>query len=350
MFLTAFRVAVLAAAGTLIACGGGGGTSPARQQQQQVLQIGLLLDDVHERWEKDRELFIARAKEVGADVLVRAAEGDHARQVKLATELLDAGVKALVVVPHDMEKAGEIVQLAKQRKVPVVSYDRLIRNADIDLYASFDPAKVGEMQANYVLALAPKGAYVLMGGSPTDHNAQLIREGQMKVLGPAIKRRDVRLVADPWADGWRPAEARRLTDEALTKARGSITAVLASNDGTAGGVIQALDARGLAGKVLVTGQDAEIEGLRRIVAGTQVMTVYKPIRSLANLAARNAVRLAEGEAVYTATSVDNGFKKVPAMLLEPIVVDKGNLEYTVISDGFQKRNDVFSAAAPAPKP
>jgi D-xylose transport system substrate-binding protein len=167
----------------------------------------------------------------------------------------------------------------------------------------------------------------------------------MKVLEPAIKRGDVRIVGDPWAEGWRAEEAQRLTEEALKRSRGRLHAVLASNDGTAGGVIGALEARGIAGKVLVTGQDAEVAGLRRIVAGTQSMTVYKPIRSLANLAARNAVRLAEGEEVYTATTVNNGMKQVPAMLLEPIVVDKGNIEYTVISDGFQKREDVFGAAA-----
>jgi D-xylose transport system substrate-binding protein len=285
---------------------------------------------------------------MGAEVVVRAAEGDHDRQVKQAAELLDAGVKALVIVPHDMEKAAAIVQMSKERKVPVVSYDRLIRNADIDLYASFDNAKVGEMQANYLLALAPKGGYLLIGGSPTDNNAKLIREGQMKVLAAAIKSGDVRLVGDPWADDWQAEAARKLTEEALTRTRGRVTAVLASNDRTAGGVVAALEARGLAGKVLVSGQDADIDALRRIVAGTQSMTVYKPLRSLANLAARNAVRLAEGDEVYTATTVDNGMKQVPAMLLEPIVVDKGNIEYTVISDGFQKRDDVFGAAAPKP--
>ncbi|HSL23198.1 MAG TPA: substrate-binding domain-containing protein [Vicinamibacterales bacterium] len=336
------RFLAVAFLGTLVACGGGG--SAPGQQQRQVLRIGLLLDDIHERWEKDRELFIARAKEMGAEVEVRAAEGNHELQVKQANELLDAGVKALVVVPHDMARAVEIVQAAKQRNVPVVSYDRLIRNADIDLYASFDNAKVGEMQATYALAQAPKGSYLLIGGSPTDNNAQLIREGQMKVLEPAVKRGEVRIIGDPWADDWQAEAARQHTEEALKRTRGRVTAVLASNDGTAGGVIAALEARGLAGKVLVTGQDAELDALKRIVAGTQTMTVYKPIRSLANLAARNAVRLAEGEEVYTATTVNNGMKDVPAMLLEPIVVNKSNIEYTVISDGFQKREDVFGAA------
>lgn len=337
------RIVAVVGIGVLAGACGGGTRQP--RPELQAVRIGLLFDDLHERWEKDRELFTARAGELGAEVVFRAAEGDHERQVKLASELLDGGVRVLVVVPHDMEKAAAIVQMAKQRKVPVVSYDRLIRNSDVDLYASFDNTKVGGMQANYLLSEAPKGAYLLIGGSPTDHNAQMIREGQMKVLAPAVKRGDVRIVGDPWADNWDPLAARRLTEEALKRVRGRLHAVLASNDGMAGGVVAALEANGLAGKVLVSGQDAELDAVRRIVAGTQTMTVYKPIRSLANLAARNAVRLAEGEAVYTATTVNNGAKEVPAMLLEPIAVDRENLEYTVISDGYQKRDEVFRAPA-----
>lgn len=338
------HLTAIVAIGVLAGACGGGAPQQARPERQ-PLRIGLLLDDVHERWQKDKELFTASAAELGAETVFRAAEGDHDRQVKLAAELLDAGVRALVIVPHDSEKAADIVRMAKERKVPVVSYDRLIEGADVDLYASFDNTKIGAMQANYLLAKSPKGSYLLIGGSPTDHNAQMIREGHMKVLAPAVKRGDVRIVGDPWADNWSAAEAQRLTEEALKRTKGRITAVLASNDETAGGVVAALEAYGLANKVLVSGQDAELEAVRRIVAGSQSMTVYKPIRSLANLAARNAVRLAEGEAVYTATTVNNGLKDVPAMLLEPIVVDKENVEYTVISDGFQKRDEVFRAVA-----
>lgn len=323
----------------------GGGTRPQAQRERGPLRLGFLLDNLHERWEKDRELFVARASELGAEVLVRAAEGDHVRQVALADELFDAGVKALVVVPHDLEKAAEIVEHARARGVPVVSYDRLIRNAGVDLYVSFDAEKIGALQANYLLTQAPKGTYVLIGGAPTDYNAKLIRDGQMRVLEPAVEKGDIRIVAGPWAENWDAEAARKLTEEALERARGRVTAVLASNDVTAGGAIAALEARGLAGQVLVSGQDAELEAVRRILAGTQTMTVYKPIRSLANLAARNAIRLAEGEPVETAATIDNGRKQVPAMLLDPIAVDKANLDYTVIADGFQKREDVYRTAA-----
>ncbi len=332
----------VAIAALVAACGGGG--APQKRPDTDVVKIGFLLDLVHERWDHDRTLFVAKAKELGAEALVRAAEGDHARQVSQARELLDQGIKVLVIVPHDMDRAAEIDALAKQKKVPVVSYDRLVRNADVDLYVSFDNTKVGKMQADSLLALAPKGNYVLIGGAPDDNNAKLIRDGQMEELQPAVKSGEVHIVADPWANNWDPAAARKLTEEAIAKSRGKLTAVVASNDGTAGGAIEALGAHGLAGKVLVSGQDAELDALRRIVAGTQTMTVYKPIRSLVYLAVRNALRLAEGERVDTAQSVNNGKKAVPAMLLEPIPVDKGNLDFTVISDGYQKREAVYQGA------
>ena len=260
-------VVVMALAALASTCGGGAQPQQQARRERATLRIGFLLDNIHERWEKDRELFVARASELGAEVLVRAAEGDHARQVALADELLAAGIKALVIVPHDLEKSAEIVERAKAKGVPVVSYDRLVRNADVDLYVSFDAEKIGALQANYLLTQAPKGAYVLIGGAPTDYNAKLIREGQMRVLEPAIKKGDIRIVADPWAENWEAEAARRLTEEALARARGRVTAVLASNDVTAGGVIAALEAKGLAGKVLVSGQDAELDAVRRIVAG-----------------------------------------------------------------------------------
>lgn len=330
-----------------LACGGpsGGRSRPGPPPR---LKIGLLMDDVEqERWQRDRDLFVARAKELRAEVLVRAADGDQAMQLKQAEELLKEGVKVLVVVPHDTDQAAAVVEAAKRQNVPVISYDRLIRNADIDLYVSFDNVKVGEMQARYLLDRAPRGNYLLIGGAPTDYNAKLLREGQMKVLTPAIRRRDVRLVGDSWTDNWLASEAQAHTAAALKRAHNNLVAVVASNDVTAGGVVQALDQQGLAGKVLVSGQDAELPAMRRLVAGTQAMTVYKPITPLARTAARAAVDLADGDRVDGTSTVDNGRKSVPAMLLDPISVDKGNLEAIVIADRFHKRDDVFG---PAQKP
>lgn len=312
------------------------------QSKNGPIRIGLSMDSLQlERWQRDRDMFVQRAKELGADVLVQSADGNDAAQVRQAENLLTQGVDVLVVVPHNSEIASSIVDSAKRQNIPVIAYDRLIRNSNVDFYISFDNVKVGELQARYLLDHAPKGNYVLIGGSPTDNNARQFRQGQMNMLQPAIDHGAIKIVADQWAKDWLPSEALRHTENALTQARNDVAAVVASNDSTAGGAIQALDEQKLSGKVLVSGQDADLAACQRIVAGTQSMTVYKPIAPLAQRAAEVAVALVKHSPVESNTKVANGFKDVPSFLLQPIVVDKRNIAETVIKDGFVKAEDVY---------
>ena len=325
------------------------GPSSSRQAQappEPEVKIGLLMDTLQkeERWQRDRDLFVERAKELDAEVLVEAAERDDAKQLQQAESLLERGVQALVVVPHNAEAAGKIVEAAKKRSVPVISYDRLILKADVDLYLSYDNRRVGEQQAQYLRNQAPKGNYILLGGAPTDYNAKLIREGQMAALQDGVNRGDIKIVADPWATDWQADAARTLTEAALKKAKNQVVAVVASNDTTAGGAIQALEKAGLAGKVFVSGQDANLDAVRRIVAGTQSMTVYKPLRPLARGAASAAVQLAKKEKVEGTSTINNGLKEVQALLLTPISVHKDLIDQIIINDKFHTRAQVYGAA------
>src|SRR5580658_7541449 len=324
--------AALGLAGLLLAgCG--------NQGSGNRIKIGLSLDTLkEERWQHDRDLFVAKCKALGADVLVQAANSDDALQNSQAENLLTEGVNVLVVVPHNGKSAATIVESAHKAGVPVLAYDRLINDCDLDLYVSFDNVKVGEMQADYLVKHQPKGNYVLIGGAPTDHNALMFRQGQMNILKPYVDRGDIKVVADQWATDWQAVEALKITENALTKNNNKVDAVLVSNDGTAGGTIQARPEQNLAGKVLVSGQDADLAACQRIVAGTQSMTVYKPIQKLAEKAAELAVALAQKQPLTDKTSmVNNGKKDVPSILLEPIEVDKDNLDATVIADGYQKK-------------
>ncbi len=331
----------------LVACGPSSNRA-AQPPQEPRPKIGLLMDTLkeEERWQRDRDLFLERAKELDADVLVEAAERDDARQLQQAESLLERGVQVLVVVPHGAEAAGRIVEAAKKRSVPVISYDRLILKADIDLYTSYDNRRVGEQQAQTLRNHAPKGNYILLGGAPTDHNAKLIREGQMAALQDAVKRGDIKIVADPWTPDWRADAATTLTEAALNKARNQVVAVVASNDITAGGAIKALEKQGLAGKVFVSGQDANLDAVRRIVSGAQIMTVYKPLRPLARGAASAAVQMAKGEKVEGTSTVDNGMKQVQALLLTPIAVHKDLIDQIIIRDKFHTREQVYGTAGP----
>jgi D-xylose transport system substrate-binding protein len=321
-------------------------TAPAQNKTGKI-RIGLSMDTLkEERWQKDRDIFVKRAEELGAEVLVQAADGKDETQVKQAESLLTQGIDVLVVIPHNGEVCATVVEAAKRQNVPVISYDRLIKNSDVDLYVSFDNEKVGEMQAQYLVDKAPKGNYILIGGAPTDNNAQMFRRGQMRVLQPLIDKGDIKIVADQWARDWLAEEALKHTENALTMNNDNVAAVVASNDGTAGGAVQALNTKKLSGKVFVSGQDADLAALQRIVEGTQSMTVYKPVSILANKAAEAAVALARKEKVAAPMKVNNGKIDVPSILLEPISVDKTNLDATVIKDGFHKREEVYKNAAP----
>jgi D-xylose transport system substrate-binding protein len=339
MFHTRFAFFALLISVLVIAACNNGKTAGNKNHP---IRIGFSMDSLLiERWQRDRDLFLQRANELGAEVLVQSADGNDSVQVRQAENLLTQGVDVLVVVPHNSEIAASIVDSAKRQNVPVLAYDRIIRNSDVDFYISFDNVKVGAMQAQYLFDRAPKGNYVLIGGSPTDNNARLLREGQMSILKPSIDRGEIKIVADQWARDWLPSESLRHTESALTQSRNDVVAVVASNDSTAGGAVQALEEQKLSGKVLVSGQDADLAACQRIVAGTQSMTVYKPIAPLARRAAEVAVALAKHAPVDANAKIANGSKDVASFLLSPVVVDKNNIAATVIKDGFLKAEDVY---------
>lgn len=320
-------------------------TEQANTTAAKKIKIGLSMDSLRvERWQKDRDIFKAEAEKLGAEVIVQSADGDERRQNAQAENMITQGVDVLVVIPKDSVAAAQIVQAAHAEGIKVLAYDRLIRESEPDLYISFDNEQVGYLQAEYLLRQKPKGDYFLLGGAPSDNNAQLLRKGQRRALQGAIDAGDIRLVAEGkhWAVNWDPRDALKKAEQVLTQTNNRIDAVVASNDGTAGGVIQALEGQNLAGKVLVSGQDAELSACQRIVKGTQTMTVYKPIHLIATKAAQAAVALAKGEPLAEATqAVNNGKVDVPSILLTPIQVDKANIDEVVIKDGFHSREAVY---------
>jgi len=297
-------------------------------------KIGFSIDDLRvERWTRDRDFFIAAAEKQGAKVFVQSADASEQRQISQIENLISRGVDVLVIVPFNATVLNNTVKEAKKAGIKVLSYDRLILNADIDAYISFDNEKVGEMQAEGVVKLQPKGNYYLLGGAPTDNNAKMLREGQMKVLKPYIDKGDIKIVGQQWVKDWSATEALSIVENALTANKNKIDAIVASNDGTAGGAIQALAAQKLAGKVPVSGQDADLAAVKRVIAGTQAMTVYKPLKTIASEAATLAVQLARNEKPAYNASYDNGLKKVSTVLLKPTPLTKANVNI-LVDDGF----------------
>lgn len=306
------------------------------------LKIGMSIDDLRlERWQKDRDIFVKKAESLGAKVFVQSANGDATAQISQIENMLNKDIDVLVIIPFNGEVLSNVISEAKKDGVKVLAYDRLINNADIDFYVSFDNEKVGELQAKTIIEQKPEGNYFLMGGSPVDNNAKLFRKGQMKVLQPLIDSGKIKVVGDQWVDSWLAEKALQIMENALTANKNNIDAVVASNDATAGGAIQALTAQGLSGKVAISGQDADLAAIKRIVDGTQTMTVYKPITNLADKAAEIAVALGKKGELTSNAKLYNGMKEVPSFLLDPIVVTKDNIDSTVIKDGFHSKEAVY---------
>lgn len=297
-------------------------------------KIGFSIDDLRlERWARDRDYFTAAAQKLGAKVYVQSADASEQRQIAQIENLISRGVDVLVIVPYNATVLNNAIREAKKAKIKVVSYDRLILNADVDAYVSFDNKAVGELQAQSLVNLKPKGNYYLLGGAPTDNNAKILREGQMKVLQPLVDKGDVKIVGKQWVKDWSASEAMAIVENALTASGNKIDAVVASNDGTAGGAIQALTAQKLAGKVVVSGQDADLAAVRRVIAGTQTMTVYKPLRALAANAANVAVQLVRNQKPAYNAQMHNGVKNVDSLLLKPVLLNKSNVDL-LVKDGF----------------
>jgi len=320
-----------------------GSPAKAKEAKSRVL-VGFSMDTLkEERWQADRDLFTAQIKELGADVLVQSANSDDVRQVQDIESLISREVDVLVIVPHNAEAMAKGVELAHAAGIPVLSYDRLIKNADVDLYISFDNYRVGELQAQALVDRLPngKGKIVRIYGAKTDNNAFQFKEGQDRVILPLVERGDIEVIHEDWTEGWKPENAKRIAQAAIASKGAVFQGILASNDGTAGGAIQALSEEGLAGKIVVTGQDAELSACQRLVAGTQAMTIYKPIHVLARGAARAAVDLARRRPIIARASAPNGKGDIPTIFLDVHVVTKENLRETVVKDGFHTEAAVY---------
>jgi D-xylose transport system substrate-binding protein len=306
------------------------------QAQKKEIKIGFSIEAMKgERWQTDLDEFQQRAHELGGAVVIRSANGDDDLQFRQINDLLKSGIDVLVFLPHDTSKAGRIVEAAHAKHVPVISYDRLA-NAAVDLYVGFDLFSVGLEQAQSLVDRAPKGNYLLLGGSPLDANSKVVRAGQMKVLQPFIDRGDIHALADLWVPEWSATEAYIMVTNELNKLKAAPTAIVASNDAIAGGAVQALEDKGWSGRVLVSGQDADLAAIERIFDGSQLMTVYKPVGNEARAAAEAAVKLARHEDVESWAEVPNGTLTTKAILLPPICVTQENAKQTVLKDGFQK--------------
>jgi D-xylose transport system substrate-binding protein len=293
------------------------------------------MDNFHqERWAKDRDYFCQHMNKLGGKVFVEDAKGDPFIQLAQANKLINKNVDVLVIVPVDAILACRIIQNAKKNDVKVIAYDRLISGCNLDFYISFDSKKVGQLQSDYLLKKVSQGNYVLINGPERDNNSKLLRQGQLEQLTPSVDNNTVQILYNVHADSWKQDQGYVHMLNVFQIHGKNVDAVIAGNDALARGAIEAMQEYGLADSIEICGQDAELSNVRMIINGIQSMTVYKPLKHSAEKAAEVAYRLARNENcnLFKTSLVDNNYKLVPSLLLEPKVVDKNNVLITVLAD------------------
>ena len=337
--------AILLAAGLFLTGCGAAETEPEEntetevQEEESAISIGFSFDTfVLDRWLRDRDAFVATAEELGAETNVQNASGDVEEQIEQIRYLIRKQVDVLVVVATDCEALSDVMTEAKDAGIRTISYDRLIQNADTDLYISFDSERVGELMAETLIEEVPENSEIFMiQGPEADNNVQLARRGFERV----IEDSSLKVVYTANCEGWLAELAVEPLNEGLEEYP-EVAGIMCGNDGIAGQVINTLAETRRAGSIPVVGQDGDLAACQRIVEGTQYMTVFKQMEKEAEAAAEFAVKLAKGEEIDTGgVTMNDGSYDVPAYLLEPVAVTEDNLDEVVIDSGFYSREDVY---------
>ncbi|NRB17979.1 MAG: D-xylose ABC transporter substrate-binding protein [Rhodobacteraceae bacterium] len=304
-----------------------------------------------ERWKTDEAAIKGALEAGGADYISADAQSSSSKQLSDIENLIAQGVDVLIVLAQDTQAIGPAIQAAADEGIPVIAYDRLIEDSRA-FYLTFDNVEVGRMQARAVFKALPAGNYVMIKGSPTDPNADFLRGGQQEIIQAAIDAGDIKIVAEAYTDGWLPANAQRNMEQILTANDNKVDAVIASNDGTAGGVVAALTAQGMDG-IPVSGQDGDHAALNRVALGTQTVSVWKDARSLGKTAGEIAVALAGGAALADVAGASDwtspGGTKMTSLFLAPVPVTADNLS-VVVDAGWISKDKLCQGVTNGPAP
>lgn len=308
------------------------------EEEEETIKIGMCFDSfVIERWERDRDAFVAKCTdELGVEVNVQSANGDVELQAEQIDYLIEQGVDVIVVVAVESQGISAAVTRAKQAGIKVIAYDRMVYDANVDLYITFDNEEVGRLMAQAIIDETEEDAKILMISGPLeDNNVLAVNDG----FDTMIKYTDCEIIGVEYAAGWVSEYGFDYVNEYLDSGE-TFDAVMCGNDGIASQVIMALSERRMADEVIVVGQDADLGACQRIVEGTQTMTVYKPIEEMAQLAAEYAVMLATGEPLGATETISDGSNDVPYVGLNPTAVTIDNMDI-IIEDGYHMEDDIY---------
>jgi len=305
---------------------------------RQIL-IGVSLPNQREdRWIRDANAMKKEANAQGATLKIDYFDFDPVKQAEQVAEMIKENVSIIIIASIDEENTKKLVEDAHAVGIKMISYEVIAKNSDIDFFVGFNNIRVGELQGRYLTTYVPKGNYILLSGSPKGEH---FKEGAMEYITPLVINRSIKVIADKIIEGWIPLNAYIIVSDILNNISDTIDGILAPNDAIAGAVIAALSEHGLAGITAVTGQDADLEAIKRIVARTQLMTVFKDSRELAKTAIDTAIKLVNGSVIDVTKDINNGLKNVPSILVDPIAIDKNNIDKTLVATGIYKKDEIF---------
>jgi ABC-type xylose transport system, periplasmic component len=293
------------------------------------------------RWIRDKEFMEQYASQRRAVTKIANANYDSDLQRKQVEELIAQNIDVLIIAPLDAIAAADYVKKAKDEGIKVISYDGLIKNTDLDLFISFDGTQVGELQGKYLIQTVPRGSYIILSGDPNDATAKPYKNGAMEYIQPLVNRGEITIVTDKPVINWYSENAYKIVKDSLIQNNNKVNAILAPTDDIAAGAIKALEEQGLAGKVIVTGQDGTVDAIKRIINGTQSMTVLKDTRKLGKVAIDSAIRLANDQYVEPNTTVYNGAMDVPSVIIPPELITRNNIADAIINSGFLKSEEIY---------
>ncbi|PWD98082.1 substrate-binding domain-containing protein [Marinilabilia rubra] len=309
------------------------------------IKLGFLYSsDITIRFNKESQFFKERAEELGATVVIDHANDNDALQYEKAIEMMDSGIDLLALIAVNVNTAENIIKEANARDIPVLAYNRLIPNSDLKVYISGNNSELGKDMAGYVVNKRPEGNYVILGGDKFDRNAVELMASIENTLEPHIESGRINVLYKTYIEAWSPPHAAHELDQLMSSNPKSVDAVIAFFDGMGVACIDVLKKYQLEGKVIVTGQDAQLESCRRIVEGTQHITMYHPLETIASTAAEVAIDIVNRENLedkYDITYTDNGLKEVPTVQINSIPVTKENIDEVIIESGFYNRSEIY---------
>ncbi|MDP3180841.1 MAG: substrate-binding domain-containing protein [Bacteroidota bacterium] len=305
-------------------------------------KIGILIHSYeNQRWEKDKNYLVDNLTNLGAEVMLEVADNNQQKQIEQAAGMIKSGAQVIIVVPINQDGASKIVEIAHDAGVKVIAYDRLINGCKLDYYISANSTQIGELMASYLTSLKPHGRYALIPGSKYDNNSMRLFLGQINTLQPFMEKGDIQVVYSEFTEDWTPEQGKIHAKLALDQSTDTLTAIITGSDAIADGVLQVLKERGLEGKIMLAAQDAELDNVQAILDGIQTCDILKPLKEMAQITSELAVSLAlEKPLSMKFTTESNGKTLVKSILIDAILVNKSNIESTVVASGFHSSADL----------